>query len=444
MLVFAGLLFILTFLIAGTSIYHMVRNTTLAKLEARLAEEISLLRRIYDEGGPAALANVVNQLEDPAVAGERFVGLFDESGGKLAGNINIAVIPDKLTTRSTMTLVSNGMDQTLFARAVVLESRHVVVGRNTQLMKDELDTLAWAIITEGITTIAVGLLIGWLLSRRPLRQLERIAATLEKVAQGDTGARVRISNGNAQIDRISRLVNESLEKLSTLMKSTQNTIHAIAHDLRSPLNRAFILVREASENRADSQQLLNDAEAALYNLGAIFDTVLRISRLEASTSRSAFSVIDLREVIRDVAAVFEPAFTDRKQAVIIQDASSPVTVHADEQMLKQLLTNLLQNFNRHTPAGSTVTLSACRLGTGGSILQVADDGPGIPAEAHDGMLKPFSRLDASRSDEGSGLGLALVKAIVNQHGATLSLTDNNPGLRVEIRFPALPPNLSNL
>ncbi|SER58092.1 Histidine kinase-, DNA gyrase B-, and HSP90-like ATPase [Nitrosomonas sp. Nm51] len=149
--------------------------------------------------------------------------------------------------------------------------------------------------------------------------------------------------------------------------------------------------------------------------------MLRISRLEASTDRSAFSTVDLRDVIQDVVEVFEPTLADREQIAIIAGASRPVTVFADEQMLKQLLTNLLQNFNRHTPAGSTVTLSACRPGNGGATLQVTDNGPGIPAETHDDILEPFRR-----------------------HGATISLANNHPGLRVTVCFPPLPANLSNL
>ncbi len=444
MAVFAGLLFALVLLSVGISTYHLVRNALLEELEVQLVKELSLLRHTHEEGGPGALADAVGQLEDPAIAGDRFVALYDASGKKLAGNINADAAPNKLIAQRTMIVVQNAADEKLFTRSVIIESKKVVIGRNTHLLDETLAALMRALTTAGIAALAGSLLLGWLLSRRSLQQLERIALTLEKIAQGDTDARVCAGDGDGQIDRISRLIDASLERLSALMESTQNTTRAIAHDLRSPLNRAFILVREASENPSNRQQLLSDAEAALYNLAAIFDTVLRISRLEASTDRSTFSAVDLREVTADVVAVFESAFADQKQTAIIVGAASPVTVFVDEQMLKQLLTNVLQNFNRHTPAGSTVTLSVCRLGTGAATLQVADDGPGIPDAVREDMLKPFRRLDASRSEEGSGLGLALARAIAIRHGATISLSNNHPGLRVDVHFPPPPPNLSNL
>ena len=444
MAVFAGLLFSLALLSVGISTYHLVRSALLEELEVQLVKELSLLRHTHEEGGPGALADAVGQLENPAIAGDRFAALYDGSGKKLAGNINADAAPNKLIARRTMIVVQNAADERLFARSVIIENTKVVIGRNTHLLDETLAALMRALMAAGIAALAGSLLLGWLLSRRSLQQLERIALTLEQVAKGDTDARVLAGEGKGQIDRISRLIDASLERLSALMQSTQNTTRAIAHDLRSPLNSAFILVREASESPVNRQQLLRDAEAALYNLGAIFDTVLRISRLEASTDRSAFSAVDLREVIADVVAVFEPAFTELGQTAVIKSVSSPVTVFADEQMLKQLLTNLLQNFNRHTPAGSTVTIAVCRLGTGGATLRVADNGPGIPAAACEDMLKPFRRLDASRSEEGSGLGLALARAIAIRHGAAINLSNNHPGLRVDVRFPPPPSNLSNL
>ena len=444
MALLASLVFALALLTVGISTYHLVRSALLEELEVQLVKELSLLRRTHEQGGLDALADAVGQLEDPAIAGDRFAGLFDASGKKLAGNINIGATPNKFIAQSTMVVVPNATGDTLFARSVIIERKQVVIGRNTRLLEETLAALVRALVVAGLAALATSMLIGWLLSHRSLQQLERIALTLETVAQGDTDARVLAGDGNSQIDRISRLIDASLARLSALLESTQNTTRAIAHDLRSPLNRAFILVHEAAENPLQRQQLLDDAQAALHNLGAIFDTVLRISRLEASTDRSAFTVVDLREIVQNVVAVFEPAFADRKQTAIIAAAANPVMALADQQMLKQLLTNLLQNFNRHTTPGSTVTVSVGRLGTGGASLQVADDGPGIPDGAHDDMLKPFRRLDASRSEEGSGLGLALARAIAVRHGATISLANNHPGLRIEVRFPPLPANLSNL
>ena len=109
-----------------------------------------------------------------------------------------------------------------------------------------------------------------------------------------------------------------------------------------------------------------------------------------------------------------------------------VHVHGDKDLLTQLLANLVENATRHSPAGARVALSLTREPA--PTLTISDTGPGIPPDKREAVLRRFYRLDESRSTGGSGLGLALVKAIADIHNATLTLTDNDPGLRVSIQF----------
>jgi signal transduction histidine kinase len=141
----------------------------------------------------------------------------------------------------------------------------------------------------------------------------------------------------------------------------------------------------------------------------------------------------LAGVIADSVPLFESDFAEKRQQVEIS-ASRPVIVRGDSQALRQLLVNLLANANRHTAAGTRITVGA-RRDNGGALLEVCDNGQGIAENQRDAVLKPFTRLDASRSVAGSGLGLALVNAIAIRHGASLELADNKPGLCVRVRFP---------
>ena len=114
---------------------------------------------------------------------------------------------------------------------------------------------------------------------------------------------------------------------------------------------------------------------------------------------------------------------------------------ADRRMIFQFLVNLLANAARHTPQGSTITVSAV-LRNGKRVLTVSDDGPGIPAKDRGHVLKPFARLDPSRTSQGVGLGLALANAIAVRHGSQLELEDANPGLVVQVALSIAPPNLT--
>ena len=112
-----------------------------------------------------------------------------------------------------------------------------------------------------------------------------------------------------------------------------------------------------------------------------------------------------------------------------------VRARGDRELLTQLLVNLVENGLRHTPPGSTVTVTLARR-DGAAEIVVADDGPGIPADDRDRALRRFVRLEASRSTPGSGLGLSLAAAIAELHGIALRLGDNRPGLAVSLVFPA--------
>ena len=127
---------------------------------------------------------------------------------------------------------------------------------------------------------------------------------------------------------------------------------------------------------------------------------------------------------------------DRGQR-LVSDVAGDVAIRGDRQLLVQMLANLVENALRHTPRGSTITLSL-RDTPQGPLGVVADTGPGIPEEAREKVFQPFYRLEASRSTPGSGLGLALVAAIAGMHGIAVELSGNEPGLKVTLEFPRAP------
>jgi signal transduction histidine kinase len=427
----ALLLFALTLLAAGWSSYIAVRGAMLSELDQQLTEEALLFTKIYSDEGVTGLVNFINQLEAAEIGDERYAAIFDDSSNKLAGNIDLA--PDFVRIREDHSIITAVGENRVYARRITIDRFQIVIGRNTHVVDRALDVLRGWLLLAGAFSLTGSLLIGWLYSRRSMVKLQRIAATLERVGRGEIGARVSPIDGNDQIDRISHLINQSLERLSALTASSQNTVRAIAHDLRTPLNRVFITVQEAIASPDNAPALLEEIETEMQRLGAIFDTVLRISSLENTQDTSSLGTIDLSSVAREVAEVFEGTLEDKQQHLVF-DLAGDVPVSGDEQMLKQLLVNLLTNAHQYTQEGSRICI-ATRIEAGGSILEVSDNGAGIPVECREQVLRPFFRLDKSRSEAGNGLGLALVHAVCVRHNATISLDDNEPGLRVTIRFP---------
>ena len=160
----------------------------------------------------------------------------------------------------------------------------------------------------------------------------------------------------------------------------------------------------------------------------IFSALLRIAQIEAGAQKSAFSEIDLSALMRGIGEAYEPAAEDSQHKLEV-DVAGGIAITGDRQLLAQLFSNLVENALTHTPAGSTVRLALSPT-TAGFKAEVADNGPGIPEAERDKVFDRFYRLDRSRTTKGSGLGLALVKAIASLHGLGLRLEDLNPGLAV--------------
>jgi signal transduction histidine kinase len=428
----AVIIMAVAFAAAGALAYYTVSHAMYSELERQLVEEILLFDEVYQTGGQAALVAAVRKLESPEILGKRYVALVDKNGVKLVGNLNVA--PAFLNLTRKIEVVPTREGDTVATSGKKFDTVQLIVGRDTKLIDITLRTLVYVLLAAFLLIFIGVLFAGWVLSKQSLKKLARISATLERVSRGDTTARIGEMRGDGQIDRIAAMIDLSLARLSALTESSQNTIRAIAHDLRTPLNRTLIHIEDAAaapEGKRDG--LLADAQEELLKLGAVFDTVLRISTLETSFDRDAFSDVDLATVISDSVPLFESDFAEKRQQVEIS-ASNPVIVRGDGQALRQLLVNLLANANRHTAEGTRITVGA-RRENGGAVLEVCDNGEGIAESQHEAVLKPFTRLDASRSVAGSGLGLALVNAIAIRHGASLELADNKPGLCARVRFP---------
>jgi signal transduction histidine kinase len=433
---FALSVFALALCFIGLSIFSIVEQAMYNELEAQITTETILFKKIYEKNGPAALIESIHRLESHRLERPKLLGWFDQNAGKLAGNLNIA--PDFIGwSRLRVETLSPGHDY--YAYASKLDKTTIVVGRSSKMVEVVRDTLLWVLLLGGASAAVLSLLIGYSASRGVYIKLQGLAATLDLVSKGDTQVRLTVSKADDQIDRISRQLNLHLDRLSTLISSTRNTATSIAHDLRTPLNRAFLILQEAKLARVGSEELddlIQRAEDELTNVNQIFDTILRISRLETTTTQSGFDNISVDVLLAEMAETYQPVIEAADQVLsYARTAGAVPRVYGDQKMLRQMLANLIENASFHCPEGTLITLSAKTLTDASAFIQVSDNGPGVPAESRQRVLEPFYRLDASRNKPGSGLGLALVKAIAVRHGATIELDDNEPGLRISIQFP---------
>ena len=237
-----------------------------------------------------------------------------------------------------------------------------------------------------------------------------MAQTARQIMEGDLSGRIPETGSGDEFDRLAESLNAIFGQIERLMSGMRLATDSLAHDLRGPLTRlrgrielALLQPPESARDRAALADVLSQAESSL--------------------------------LARDAAELYEPVAEEKGLKMEIASADVP-PINAQRELLSQAVANILDNAVKHTPAGGRI---AVRVAADGPevVLTIADTGPGVPEAHRQRVLERFVRLEECRRDPGAGLGLSLVAAVGKLHGATVRLHDNDPGLRVEMRFPAV-------
>ncbi|MDH2424333.1 HAMP domain-containing sensor histidine kinase [Sphaerisporangium sp. TRM90804] len=267
--------------------------------------------------------------------------------------------------------------------------------------------------------------------RRSLAPVEAVRAKLTEITASDLSRRVPMSGAPDEIRRLAQTVNQTLERLQVAVERQRRFASDASHDLRSPITAMRAQVEEAllHPEEADWTKTAEALTAGLDRLQAIVDDLLMIARLD-SGEKATRDFINLAELVRT-----ELSDRCRKRRIVL-DLQQGVVVSGNRLQLIRLLTNLLDNAERH--AASTVTVSV-RQGGDRATLQVVDDGEGIAPEQREAVFQRFTRLAAGRArdQQGTGLGLAIAREIAQKHAGTLTLEDSPKGARFVLSMPLL-------
>jgi len=264
-----------------------------------------------------------------------------------------------------------------------------------------------------------------------------VGGALDAMTTGNLGARVEIGRRwSDDLRQIGGKLNQMAQAQETSVAALKQVSSDIAHDLKTPIQRVAVhldgLARKVPEG-SEHAAMVQKAQAEMDGIAATFQSLLQLAQLEGGTAKARFEAVDLVALVQTIVEVFEPAALDAGQTLVASVCAGETQVQGDKALLGQMLSNLIENALRHTPAGSNVTVSL-RQSAGVVTLSVADNGPGIPAAQRAKVLQRLYRLDRSRHTPGNGLGLSLVEAVATLHGADLELQDNAPGLRVVVTF----------
>lgn len=281
--------------------------------------------------------------------------------------------------------------------------------------------------------VSIALAGGIFMSYNVQRRINAVGQTAHDIMSGDLGRRMPVTGRNDEFDSLGHVLNTMLARIEHLMQSMRDVTDNLAHDLRNPLNRLRNRLETSQlhpNNATDYPQLIQDTIIEVDELIKTFNALLSIAQIESSAQRQDWAEVDLTVLIEELADLYTAVAEE--QTLTLRHAAAPdLRIHGNRQLLAQAITNLLDNAVKYTPAGGEIHLTATHQ-AGIITITVADNGPGIPEAQRTQVFKRFTRLDNARSTPGNGLGLSLVKAVAELHGATVELQDNHPGLKASI------------
>ena len=430
------------------------RRLITEQITATVNGEVNGLSEQYGQGGLRRLVTVVDVRSRRP--GSSLYLVTTPSGEGLAGNVGslepgVLDRPGWLETYYHRLESSEGAEHRALVRVVQLPGGfHLLVGRDL----DERERLFGIVVNAGQWSLALvimlGLLGGFFVSRRVLSRIDAMTGTAQTIMAGDLSGRLPVAGTGDELDRLADNVNAMLERIEALMRGLKEVSDNIAHDLKTPLtrlrNRCEQALRSAS-GEASYRAALEATIAESDDLIRTFDALLMIARAESGQARENMTEFDASEIARDVGELYEP-FADEKGIALKIDAAAAAPVRGNRELVSQALANLIDNAIKYAGSNGKVNGIPAEIvvkaGNDGEriTLSVADRGPGIPDADRGRVVERFVRLEQSRSEPGSGLGLSLASAVARLHGGELKLEDNHPGLRTTIALPRAGPGAS--
>ncbi|RUX27644.1 HAMP domain-containing histidine kinase [Mesorhizobium sp. M2A.F.Ca.ET.042.01.1.1] len=432
-------LFLLAFILSGAVVYQLMSASLARQLDQSIRETYSLIAATHAESDEEDLVSTVRDHAQFSQDKDEIFSLTDKAGNRLAGDFTASGLPDGFSMfAADLPGVPPGTGYRAYSGTVGDNNLTVAfsLSETEDLERIVLMSFGWA--TLAITVLAIG--GGAVLASRVQRRLDGIASTMVDVSHGLLDARIPLIGSGDDIDAVSAQVNAALERLSGLVDGMREVSANIAHDLKTPLNRLQMILEQAADKTASGEDVsteLTDARIESQQINSTFDALLRIAQIEAGARKARFVDLDVGPIVETIGDVYADVAEDDGKS--LSTSVLPDTkwyIHGDRDLLMQMLANLVENALRHCPPGTAIGLSVTREG-GDVLIHVRDNGPGIPAEEREKVFRRLYRLDASRTTPGSGLGLSLVKAVADLHGAAITLEDCKPGLGVIVSFPAV-------
>jgi signal transduction histidine kinase len=421
-------------------VYLKTRDDLTVRSDRVIASQMSVFAHLPPERRLDAIDEQLKQ--DPGRV--QLAGWFGSDGRRIAGNLEH--LPSDLKTDNAVHSAEiDRLDETGREKQAVrliagrLPNGDVlVIGRNVDEVEEIARVVGRALALGPLPAVLLCLAVGLALSARARRRIVEVNERVGRIVAGNLHERLPHRNAGDPFSKLAMIVNGMLDELETLVQSLAGIGNDIAHDLRTPLTRARLMLERGRTSARTLKQLQMVADKAIEALDqslSIVTAILRLAEIEQNQRLAGFGNVALADLIREVADMYQPIAEDKRIALLIHSPYE-LNVHGDRDLLVEAVANLVDNAIKYTPAGGQVEIGLFD-GNRENIVRVRDTGSGISEHERHDVLRRFYRSDKVRHTSGLGLGLNLVAAIVKLHGFRFTIRPG-PGCVVEIACPYSP------
>jgi signal transduction histidine kinase len=415
--------------------------------------EASEISDIYNRRGLRALVFTVDSRA--LRPGANLYLLTTQAGQAIAGNVG-SLAPGVMGTSGWSETAYRRLEDTdnVDHRALVNVTQlggggfRLLIGRDLEERRRLFGIVAKAAQWSLLVVIVLGIGGGIFVARRVLQRIDAMTGTTRRIMAGDLSGRLPVGRSGDELDRLAENLNAMLERIEALMAGLKEVSDNIAHDLKTPLTRLRNRAEEAlakssceAEYRAALERTIEESDGLIRT----FNALLMIARAESGQARGNMDDFDAAEVAGGIHELYEPLAEEDGMGLRVR--TQPAPIRANRELISQALANLVENAIKYgkpiaQAQGPVVSMDPKQILIEASregdsvLLSVTDRGIGIPEGDRKHAVERFVRLDSSRSQPGSGLGLSLASAVATLHGGELRLGDAHPGLVATLVIPA--------
>jgi heavy metal sensor kinase len=424
-------------IVYATATFVAVRHEFLEQLDERLHDDFEVAEGRLTRTADGRVAWAPDAHQDAHDGEAKVYEVWAATGEQIHRSGAATALPPIAFTAITSsyryeTVVANSERWRTLAAPVTIGGHTVVlrVSRSEERVREELSEVLIVLILGLPLVVALAGVGGYVLARRALAPIDHLASEAQRITAERLHERLTVPNERDEIGRLTGVINQTFARLESSFDQLRRFTADSSHELRTPLAVVRGIGEAAVAERrtpAEYEEAIGSMLEEIDRMSTLVDTLLRLSHTDTGTIRLSREPINLDQLVSDVVASLGILAEERNQTVTLKTGNT-VTVMGDRLVLREAVTNVLDNAIKYGPLNSTVMISVDR-NTDHALLTIADEGPGVPAEHRERIFHRFFRLDEARSRDGggAGLGLAIAKWAVEIHGGRITVNGRQGG-----------------